>query len=339
MKILIVLLGLSLLIGCNRNNDSENYFVFRNNGADMPVYVEGNLDSEAYILILHGGPGGNGLEYNSGKSAELIENEFAVVYWDQRGQGNSSSVSPREMRIQTLSDDVNVLVQLLKAKFGQEKKIFLLGHSWGGTLGTYALLNTDVQDHINGWIEVDGAHDLPLLNKSAVGMFLRIGNEEISNGNNVNEWQEIVDFAVTVDSMNVSSDESGQINSYGFTAESLLQLPYSGQGIDDRGGFNYLFGKTNQVVSGIQGSITNNALNEEIEAMSPDNMSDIKVPSLLLWGKYDFVVPPALGYSASSQIDNEDVELVIFENSGHSPMDNEADLYFQEIYDFINRNL
>lgn len=339
MKKLLTLISLVTLLGCNKNTETESYFIFRNNGADMPVYVEGNLNSDAYILMLHGGPGGSGSDYNAGKSAELIENEFAVVYWDQRGQGNSASASPSELRIQTLSNDVNVLVKLLKEKYGSDKKIFLLGHSWGGTLGTHALLNTDLQDHINGWIEVDGAHDLPLLNQSAIGMFLRIGQEEIDAGNSVEQWQEIVDWASGVDSMNVSHDESGQVNSYAYTAEDLLQLPSSGQGIDDRGGFNYLFGKSNPLVSAIQGNITNSALNDEIEAMSPDNMSDIKVPSLLLWGKYDFVVPPALGVSAANQIDNDDVELVIFQESGHSPMDNEAELYFQEVYDFIVRNL
>lgn len=119
----------------------------------------------------------------------------------------------------------------------------------------------------------------------------------------------------------------------------LMDLPRGERGVDDRGGFSYLFGQTNQALSFMQGSATNGQLNDEIKAMSPDNMDQIKVPSLILWGKYDFVVPPALGYSAAQQIDHSDVELVLFEHSGHSPMDNEPQLYFEEVYDFIQRNL
>lgn len=304
----------------------------------MPVYVEGNLQSDAYIIVIHGGPGGNGMEYNYGKSAELLEKEFAMCYWDQRGQGNSSGNLNGTLKIQTLADDLNVLAQLIKAKYGNSKKVFILGHSWGGTLGTYALLNTSIQDHINGWIEVDGAHDLPMLNKSAVSMFLKYSQQEIDLGNNVDRWQEILTFINSVDSNNVSNDESGQINSYAFQAEELLGLPRGGQGVDDKGAFNYLFGTTNQVTSGIQGTITNVQLNNEIEAFSPDNLSDIHVPSLILWGKYDFVVPARLGYTAASQINHPDVELVIFEQSGHSPMDNEPELYVQKVVDFVNRN-
>lgn len=217
MRVLTYILAVATLVACNKQTSNKDYFVFRNNGADMPVYVEGNLKSNAIIVMIHGGPGGNGMGYNSGKSAELLENEFAIAYWDQRGQGNSSGSLNAILKIQTLSEDLNVLVQLLKSKYGDDKKVFILGHSWGGTLGTHALLNTDIQNHISGWIEVDGAHDLPLLNKSAISMFLKYGNEEIALGNRVNEWQPIVDFATSVDSNNISFDESGQINSYGFT--------------------------------------------------------------------------------------------------------------------------
>jgi len=55
----------------------------------MPAYLYGNFDSKTFIVLLHGGPGGNGLEYRSGKYAEMLEEQFAMVYWDQRGQGNS----------------------------------------------------------------------------------------------------------------------------------------------------------------------------------------------------------------------------------------------------------
>lgn len=324
-----------LLASCSKENtDTYKRFYFRtSDGADLAVQVDGNRNSNTFILLLHGGPGGSGFEYNTGEYTERMESKYAMVYLDQRGQGASQG-NYSEVTLQRFSDDIYELTMFLKEKYGQDISIFVMGHSWGGTTGTHAMLNTDIQNEIKGWIEANGAHDIPLLNKEAIKMFIEIGNAEIAAGNNVSDWQEIVDFAEAVDTNNITEEQGGQINSYGFTAEGLIEAITQGE---YTGSSHSL--ATSPILSlsaYLSGSFTSNAILEETEAAAMTNeLHKINIPTLLLWGKYDFVVPPALGESAYANLGTTDKELVIFDFSGHSPMDNEASKFADEVEEFV----
>ena len=286
--------------------------------------MQGDEDAGLWIVLLHGGPGGNGHEYDLGLWKNELESEGVLVTWDQRGQGASRGYyDPETITLQRMADDTDAVVTYVRSRAGPDADIVLMGHSWGGTLGTAALLRTDVQDELSGWIEVDGAHDIPRLNAYALQMFIDVGKQEIDAGNNVQKWREIMEFAEGVDPDDVTLDEGTLINNYGFEAEGLLV-----EGYDDSVGFGEAlrWGVGTPVpwwAGTSSGNHTSDLLLEEVEATSfTDEMGAIEVPTLLLWGGYDFVCPPALGEDADRVI--PDSELVIFAESGHSPMDSEA---------------
>ena len=338
MKYSIIILSAVILIlsSCTKENSSTyERFYFKNNGADLAVEVNGNIASNTFILLLHGGPGGSGFEYNTGEYAQTLEEKYAMVYLDQRGQGASQgSYDEAVVTLQQFGDDAYQLTKFLKKKYGAGISVFLMGHSWGGTTGTHALLNTDVQTELKGWIEVDGAHDIPLLNKEAIKMFLEIGNAEISAGNNTEKWQDIVDFAAGVDTNNISVDEGGQINGYGFEAEGLIaQIAAGGSGDPSHG---LLTSPLTSATNALAGLLTANTINGETEKASMTaDLNKITIPSLFLWGKYDFVVPPSLGEMAFNNVSSTKKEVVIFEKSGHSPMDSEPDLFAEKVIQFV----
>ena len=86
------------------------------------------------------------------------------------------------------------------------------------------------------------------------------------------------------------------------------------------------------------GGVTSGQLSDEIEQTSlTHQLHSIDVPTLLLWGKYDFVVPQRLGYSAFENLGTKDKKLIIFEKSGHSLMDCEPELFTQSVIDFIEK--
>jgi len=330
-----------LLMACNKNQDSGNIhetIYVRNGGADMPVYVHGNLASNVIVLIIHGGPGGTGLEYRSGKYAEDLEKNYALAYWDQRGQGMSHGhYDASDVTIETMVEDMNAVVKTLKAKYGEDKSIFILGHSWGGTLSAKYMTTSDYQHNVKGWIEVDGAHDIPKLNKDAIAMFKSIGAQQVAQGNSVNSWNEILDWANAIDVNNITIAQGGEINSNGGKVERwLLQDGVLQQG--EQGGIqaSLLGGPTNPIISPISGNNTANHLNE-IELLSLTNqLNKVSIPTLILWGKYDFIVPPTLGQDTYDNISSTSKKLVIFEKSGHSPMDNEWQLFNQEVKAFVD---
>lgn len=69
-----------------------------------------------------------------------LEQDFTVVYWDQRGSGKSysSHISPASMTLDQFISDAHELTNWLKKRFNQDK-IFLVGHSWGGFLGLHVV--------------------------------------------------------------------------------------------------------------------------------------------------------------------------------------------------------
>ncbi|HIF14804.1 MAG TPA: hypothetical protein EYQ86_05595, partial [Bacteroidetes bacterium] len=95
----------------------------------------------------------------------------------------------------------------------------------------------------------------------------------------------------------------------------------------------------NFLTSAISGSMTNVITEEEVEFMSlSDQLYKITKPTLLLWGKYDFVVSPYLATDAYDKISSAHKKVVIFENSGHSPMDCEPQLFIDEIISFVDQH-
>lgn len=336
-KLVIGFLGMALLFSaCSdegelAENVRETIYV-RNKGADIPAHIYGKTASKTFLVIVHGGPGGSGIEYRGYYSQEL-EKDYAVVYTDQRGQGTSHGhYTTDDVNIETMTEDLYLLIKSLKTRYGADVSMFMLGHSWGGTLGTAYMLNETYQKELNGWLEVDGAHDIPMLNRAAIAMFKQIGQEQIDNGIKADEWQPIVDFANGVDTNNISNEEGGEINQKAYTAEGLIDEV---QASSQPGGLSPLY-VNHALISFIAGGITASQLENEVEMASyTDQMGAITLPTIFLWGKYDFVVSPRLAYTGYNQIGSTEKEIVIFEKSGHSPMDNEADLFIEKVKGFM----
>tara|TARA_B100000963_G_C22608193_1_gene663604 strand:- start:814 stop:1845 length:1032 start_codon:yes stop_codon:yes gene_type:complete len=328
------------LISCKKEDLTkvDEVFWVRNHGADMPVHIHGNLTNSVVLLIVHGGPGGSGLDYRSGKYTVPLENKYAVAYWDQRGQGMSHGrYTNAELTVDKMVSDLDAVIRVLKNKYN-DAKIVVLGHSWGGTLTAKYMVSGNVHSSVTAWVESNGAHDVPKLNRDAINMFKTVANNQITLGNNMSNWSEVLDWVNSLDTNNISDNESQEINSKGFEVENWLiedgLIKASESGGNE---VPYLTGPVNPLTSLISGGITNFKLSPEIEQISlTEQLHKVTIPTLVLWGKYDFVVPPTLGYDTYNNISSTRKKIVIFEKSGHSPMDNEWELFSNAIISFID---
>jgi proline iminopeptidase len=340
--VLGLVLGM-LFLGLNSCSEdlaevSETIYVQRDK-VKMPVYLRGNIASNTIILIVHGGPGGSGWDYELGSYADKLEKEFGMAYWDQRGQGMAiGKFDDKDLSIDIMVEDLKAVILTLKEKYGQDLSVFLMGHSWGGTLGTAFMVKGTHQDLIKGWIESDGAHDIPKLNKDAIQKFKTVASGQIAAGNHTKDWTSILDWANTIDTNSISIEQGGEINTKGFEVEDyLLDDGIIAKG--DEAVAKIFSSPTNLLTSLISGNSTSNTLNNEIESTSlSSQLHKINIPSLFLWGQYDFVVPLTLGRDAYSNVSSTEKELVIFEKSGHSPMTNEPDLFAETIIKFVNKH-
>ena len=336
MAMLILLMAMPVVWACQdepltTSGMADDLLFLVVDGQSLPVRVAGNLDNGKMLVIIHGGPGGNATDYRDDHVVENVEPEFAVVYWDQRfagaSQGNAGNTS-----ITSFRDDMSKLILLLKSKYGNHQKIYLFGHSWGGFLVPYFLINETNQTMTDGWIQVCGAHNYLLNDSLTLEMLLHYGRLELEAERNSDTWQEIVDYCES-HSYNESYEVAVQLNQYAHLAETLI--PEVEEPEFDLGALPVLPPLTahlmNGFISGIR-QIDNPAYDEPIS----ENLGKITLPTLLLWGKYDFVCPTGLMEDIRLKIGSKDVSERIFEQSGHSPMDNETAAFWQEVMMWVN---
>jgi pimeloyl-ACP methyl ester carboxylesterase len=348
-KIILLLIIISSLYACQKDdiNDLGEVIYVRRNGADMPAYIYGNGASKVFVVILHGGPGGSGLEYRDGVFSAQMEEKYAMVYWDQRGQGMSQGHYSKDVvNLSEMADDVHALALVLKKKYGDDISLFLMGHSWGGMLGPAALTKDDYQRDFKGWIDVDGAHNLRDMSLYIIRDAIRIGNEQIAMGNNTKFWNKFVDYAKGIDttSMPIPQQKSSKLNEYGQKAEGVLmedEITASGNGSGSLQGLANIFG-VNPVTNFVAGTYTSIHLftgNEDVSNVDlTPYLNKIKIPSLVIWGKYDLVVPIELAKTAYLNLGSTHKDTVYFARSGHSPMVNEPDRFVEVVSKFIEQH-
>lgn len=106
---------------------------------DLGLMIRGNSIDNPVLLFLAGGPGGSERGAMR-KHLEALEESFVVATWDQRGSGTSyPELDPTDTL--TLEDQVADTVEVtdyLRDRFGQDT-VYLLGQSWGSTLGVLAV--------------------------------------------------------------------------------------------------------------------------------------------------------------------------------------------------------
>ncbi len=345
---LIVLILISITISSCQKEDLNNLdttIVVRHKGADIPAYIHGNGAEKVFLIILHGGPGGDGLTYRTGCIKNEIEKEFAVVYLDQRGSGMAQgNYSSDEINIDIMAEDVVAVTKVLQQKYGKESRFFLLGHSWGGTLGSALLIKGNNQNIFKGWIEVDGAHDMKEMYYENIRFFKSTAEEQIALDNSVDYWTTVLNKVNTFDTIAYEVDGFSYMNPEAYKAETKLLedsvIVILGDASDFLDGLKNSTFVNNPLTTMWNGIVTRYTLSNQgiWENLSyTSELYKIKIPSLLLWGRYDLVIPPKMGQDAFDNIGSADKKVVFFEKSGHSPMDNEPDKFAIEVISFINK--
>ena len=106
------------------------------NGVEQGMFIKGKDVNNPVLLYLHGGMPDYFLteKYPTG-----LEDDFTVVWWEQRGSGMSYSpdIPPETMTLEQMIADTLALTNYLRQRFGQEK-IYLMGHSGGTFIGIQA---------------------------------------------------------------------------------------------------------------------------------------------------------------------------------------------------------
>jgi len=335
-----ILLGgiLSLLLACQPTQSptevNETIYV-RHQGADMPAYVHGNSEKKTFIVVLHGA-GSFGLAFRDGAFTERLEEEYVVVYFDQRGQSMAQGHydQPDDL-IDLMASDVEALTQVLQHTYGRDIKLFLMGHSWGGLLSASALLRGNYQYVFNGWINLDGLMDLPSASRHRRDLLISIADEQMNMGNSIAGWQEIKEKVEALDP--TSDDDYGEIlRCAGQSMKLLLSDGIVASTWSSEKLYRTLI--DNNPITWQVSHLFNQpvAYAREVDYSVLQELTNIDIPSLFIYGKYDVSVPPAAGEAAFLQLGATDKSYLRFDQSAHHPHDTESNRFADEVIRFIN---
>jgi proline iminopeptidase len=273
------------------------------NGIRLRVDVQGDPGAPA-IYAHHGAPG-LGTHQTPKKAFGPLADEFRVVTFDARGSGESDAVPPYS-HAQWVAD-----LDALREHFGDER-IVLTGGSYGGYVALeYVLAHPDRVSH------------LILRDTSASRRF-----EALARRNALARAQEYPD--ITEELLDklfqglVESDEA-------FREAYATIAPLYDANTDP--------GKAAERVASatFRADTHNQAFSRNIPNFNlTGRLHEIRVPTLIVVGRHDWITPVAASEEIASGIAGS--ELVIFENSGHSPQLEENERFVSVVRDFLGRN-
>lgn len=335
-RILYILMLSLLTYSCQKEVVGlEDHFFVSNDGASMPVYLRGNLHADAIILFLHGGPGGNASEATFIPSFQEIEKSFGIVYWDQRASGLSQG-NPDESTytMEQFVEDTHFAVQALQARLGS-KKIFILGHSWGGALGAAYLSTADYQNNIAGFICMDSGHNLEIGLPLSVEWVEEYATEQIDQNTRVEYWKEVRDWCAAKPDM-TEPDNYFQYVEYLNETDAYR---HENQAVEiDKVTQSDILNSRLSLALLLGGQHLSQNFNI-LDLNLTDQMANIAIPTLILWGRHDGVNTIEMAYDAYLAIGTgpRQKELHILENSAHEGYLEEPDNFKNEVLSFVEK--
>lgn len=295
-------------------------------GMEQWILVRGKDISNPVLLWLHGGPGAPQIPLARHFNGAL-EDEFVVVHWDQRGAGKSN---PRDFDQQTMSmeqfiDDTHELTLFLKERFDKDK-IYLLGHSWGSQLGIKVV--QEYPEDYHAYVAV-GQVVTPHIGQEIGRAWLLEQIQQEGNENDLerlralgappyNDHEQYVAYARMIDAYGGDFDVS-----MGHLLWVALRAP------------EY---RASDVLAALQGMNRGSGPMWAEPAYQSFNaiedMPRLNVPVYFFNGRHDYITPLAATRQYFDQLEApEGKELVIFEESAHTPFMAEPEAFNQALFE------
>lgn len=325
---------------------SDTFFHVQIEGTELPVWVKGNTSSKKFILYINGGPGLTSIDIARADMFDWssgLEENFAMVYYDQRACGNAQgNIDENTLTIAQYVKDLDAIIKVLQSEY-DDPDIFLMGHSFGGFIGANYLLTEDFQDNIKAWISIDGAYnfDFDLSWQYRRTFLINIANEEILKGEDVEHWNTALEWANDNPVITTREQKNEWRGFVGFPGERIIPEELGELSLKQ-----YLsigFGSSYNPIPAYLSSnlnIVNDKLNEDAEGINLINeVSFIKLPSLLLWGRYDDLIVPEEGLDVFTNFGTPDEhkQYVLLPNSSHEPYISDPDGFKGAIIDFVQQ--
>lgn len=284
------------------------------NSTSLFTVIRGKNKDNPILLMLHGGPGTTELPMMRYFN-HTLEEDFTVVYYDQRGASSSFHEQDTSgLTLEVMIHDTHLLTKYLKERF-HKNKIFLMGHSWGSYLGLhtvhqypedyYAYIGTG---QISNQLESEkrgyfyALSEAKKFNDSTTVKELKaLGQINTIEKNKIIPW--VISQRQYIDKYHGSM--------YQKSAFDIMVLPILES---EELTLSQKFGTMNGTFSSLEQLFPNVLEDNLIE-----NKIDFQVPIYFLQGKHDYVTSYVLAQKYFDKINAPSKKFITFDKSAHSP--------------------
>ena len=294
-------------------------------GVDQRVTIRGEDLANPPLICLHGGPGLSETWLQRYFNA-VLEKSFTVVYWDQRGAGNSfhPSIAKSSMTVEQFIADLDQLVDIVRARLGQSK-VVVFGHSWGSALG--ALYSARFPEKVSAYV----------------------------GGAQIGDWAaaESASYAFTVAEAERLNNHKAQkalraIGPPPYAASSVFTERTWSQRLDGQLRLSALWNMARMALGGPEAVLFNlprtirgfrftmNAMWPEVSTLNLVKLVPaLPMPVFFLLGRRDRWVPPQTSVEYFNALTAPAKTLVWFERSGHEMFADESDKFNQAMVELV----
>jgi pimeloyl-ACP methyl ester carboxylesterase len=288
-------------------------------GIKQSILVKGQNNENPILLMLHGGPGFPLMPFS--KQLKKLEEEFIVVYWDQRGAGKSYSeeIPSNTMTIERFLKDAYEVIQLVKYEYGKER-IFLAGHSWGSILGIN--LAHEYPSEIYAYIGISQVVDFVKGNEISYQFALKTSKER----NMTDKVEKLIEIGDP--HLREGIAEVSLVSSYVEEFGGTFHIPIDVGGIM---GDSEVYSTTDidNINKGMQFSAVN-LIETMVETnLVKDKKLTFEIPIIFLCGKYDYTVPSEVVLEYYEILKAPSKEVIWLNESAHF-------CYLEETENFID---
>ncbi len=287
------------------------------NGSKHEVMIRGVDRRNPVVIFVHGGPGCSEIPYVR-KYQDLLEKNFTIVHYDQRGSGKSYHFYEDYSNLSTdlLVDDLLALTDYIEKELGQEK-VLLIGHSFGTYIGMKAAAKGpdkfvaymgigQVADQVKS--ELDG---------------LNYSIEQAKLAGNLKDVERLEQLRGPIEQGDQLTPRD-MIRKYGGAARL----------IDDNKDYytGFLFNREYNLLDIIR-YLKGVSLSQEIllDEESKNNITTIvdrlEVPVYFVMGQFDYMTSVNAAREYFDVLEAPNKEFVIFEKSAHYPQFEEEELF------------
>lgn len=259
------------------------------------------------VLLLHGGPGIPS-KYLIDSHSFLIDRGYKIATWDQLGCGLSDKPNdPSLWRIERFVEEVEIVRNALKLG-----KVYLLGHSWGGMLGLAYCFK--YPGNVKAFIAANTAFDLIHMQRGFERKRLALGEETCT--------------------MMARREAEGTTDHPEYKAAvTLLMYRHMCRAEKWPDVLNDCFDNIAMpVLSAMFGPHPFNCSGNIRNLNWIDQLPHMEIPTLLIHGEYDFMLPE-IALIAKEHLPKG--ELVMLHGCSHSPFFEDPEAYKQTLLTFL----